>query len=270
VDYRKYLKDYCQYKRESSNFKFTLKEISTRAGFANSSYLSLLIDGKRNLSSESAQNLAQGLGLRTQESDFFVTLVQFAQAPDLESKTKSFERLKSFRHFRAAQKDLPHRYKYFSRWYFAAILAALQNEDWRKKSLNQQAADLKIQAPELERAFHSLKALGMVKEFKGIWSPTQSSYRSPDELQSLFVGNFYVEMLQKAMEAHNLLSSAERKMGSMTIGLSESQYELASKRLYQFLDDLHAILDSSKEPAKKVYQMNFQLFPLLDLRLNKV
>jgi len=265
VDYRLFLKDILNFKRSQTSQ--TIGEISKSAGFKSAGYLNLLIQGKRNLGLQAASKLASALRLRRQEHTFFAALVAFTQARDFESKLKAFRSLKSFRHFREAQEDLAHQYRYFSRWYFAAILAALQNEDWAQKTINQQAADLKIQVSELERAIKSLETLGLVERKRDQWRPTQASYRSANELQSLFVANFHNEMIERAIEAHNTLPSSERKMGSLTMALSSEQFEEASKRLYQFLDDLHAILDQPEATPEKVYQLNFQLFPLMDLRL---
>lgn len=264
VDYRVFLKDSLEFRR--SSLGENLAEICKKAGFSTSSYFNLLIAGKRNLSRSASKQLAKALHLRSQEANFFVSLVEFNQATDHEAKRSAFEVLKSFRHFREQNREVTHQFKYFSRWYFSAILAALQYPDWRKKSLNEQAADLKIQVIELERAYKSLHEIGMVEYKDSQWRPTQTSYRSPNELESLFVASFHTEMIERAKEALNSLPSTERKVGGMTIGLSEAQVESASKRIFQFVDDLHAILSASNDQAEKVYQFNFQLFPLMRIR----
>ena len=75
LDYRAYLRDfYAQQKGKSAAFSH--RAFSRRAGLRSSNYLSLIMKGERDLSSEMAPRFAKACGLAKGEADFFCDLAE--------------------------------------------------------------------------------------------------------------------------------------------------------------------------------------------------
>ena len=105
LDYRQYLKDfYAAQKAKSSAFSH--RSFSRRAGLRSSNYLSLVMKGERDLSSEMAPRFAKACGLVKSEADFFCDLVAYGQAKTTDEKQRWHERLARFRKFRDAHRLL--------------------------------------------------------------------------------------------------------------------------------------------------------------------
>ena len=85
LDYRAFLKDWYR-AHKIGRSTVSLRSFSKKAGFTSSNILKLVMDGHRNLTTESATQFAVGLGLNKQETSFFLHLVLYNQAKSLEEK----------------------------------------------------------------------------------------------------------------------------------------------------------------------------------------
>ena len=84
-------------------------------------FLKLVIDGKRNLTPNSAERFAVALGLNEQESSFFQELVGFNQASTASQKNLHYQRIGKFRKHRAITKLERNTFEYLSHWYYPVI-----------------------------------------------------------------------------------------------------------------------------------------------------
>jgi hypothetical protein len=74
------------------------------AGLGAPNYLKLVIDGKRNLSSDMAERFARACRLNADGTEYFRTLVAFNQASTDEEKNALHARLSKLARFRSAQR----------------------------------------------------------------------------------------------------------------------------------------------------------------------
>ncbi len=129
VDYREYLKAFYGAQKERGA-RFSHRAFSRRAGLRSSNYLHLVMNGKRELSSEMAPNFARACSLGRVESDYFCELVSFGRAATIDEKNRCYARMVRFRGFRAAHKLDAAQAAYHSSWYVPVIRELVARRDF--------------------------------------------------------------------------------------------------------------------------------------------
>ena len=71
-------------------------------------------------------------------------------------------------------------------------------------------------------------------------------------------------MIEKALKAVDEYSPEHRDLGALTLALSKENFDEFRKRVSQFRREMNALF-SGDELARQVYQLNFQIFPLLKI-----
>ena len=94
LDYREFLKDYYNAKKEA-NPAFSLRVFSDKIGFKAKDFISRVMNGDKNLSSQSIPKVASGLRLGKHETEFFVALVKFNQAETTDERNVAFEQMQA-------------------------------------------------------------------------------------------------------------------------------------------------------------------------------
>ena len=94
LDYREFLKDYYNAKKEA-NPAFSLRVFSDKIGFKAKDFISRVMNGDKNLSSQSIPKVASGLRLGKHEAEFFVALVKFNQAETTDERNAAFEQMQA-------------------------------------------------------------------------------------------------------------------------------------------------------------------------------
>ena len=94
LDYREFLKDYYNAKKEA-NPAFSLRVFSDKIGFKAKDFISRVMNGDKNLSSQSIPKVASGLRLGKHETEFFVALVKFNQAETTDERNAAFEQMQA-------------------------------------------------------------------------------------------------------------------------------------------------------------------------------
>jgi uncharacterized protein (TIGR02147 family) len=118
--HRKFLCDFFASKKAMRS-SFSHRRFATMAGFKSPNYLLLVMQGKRNLSNEAADGVANAMGLRGAERRIFLALVHLAnaQSPE-ESALAEKERLVGIKHL--VTKMIPSWHvEVHSRWYHPLV-----------------------------------------------------------------------------------------------------------------------------------------------------
>ncbi len=266
TDYRKFLGDWLAERRNSKR-TMSLRHFARAAGISASNYLTLVIQGKRNLMIETARKFKRAMKLKKREAAFFEALVEFDQAADSEEKAAVYERLMAFRRFHAIHRMEDDAYRLLSKWYIAAVheLAAFPDFESRPAWI---ASKLKprISLAEAGQAVEVLMRLGLIRldPETGKARQTKGSCATPDVIAGPAVYNLQKEMLTLAHDALRFLPNSVRDISGLTIAVSKGQFEKARQMIREFRRDLHAAL-STGEKAEAVYQINFQIFPLSEV-----
>ncbi len=262
LDYRAFLRDFYQ-ARKAKGRGFSYRSFSRKAGLKSPNYLKLVIDGERNLSAEMAERFAAACSLGDDEGRYFADLVAFNQAHNLGERNKHYARLTGFQRYRQAhQLDLAHA-AYYSAWFMPAIreLAArkdfVDDPDWIASQLVPP-----ITALEAQRSVETLLELGLlVRGPGGAIEQRDVLMSTGPETRGLHIATYHRGMMQRAMEAIDLVRPEERDISSLTLCLGSSGLRAFKQRVQRFRRELLE-LSALEDDAEQVVQVNFQLFPL--------
>ncbi len=265
ADYRRYLADHYAYAKEHE-YGFSYRAFSKRAGIRSTNYLKLVIDGERNLTAPMAQKFARGCGLEGRRVEFFCELTAYCQATTTVERNRSYERLCSFRQFRAVHRLLGEQAEYHSSWYVPAIRELVRHPQFREDPKWIAAQMLPAISPlQARQALEALLRLGLVRREGG---GPEGKLVQAEELLTTGSGplghhiyNYHHMMLERAGHALDHLPRQERNLSCLTLCVSEGKRKELERRLAAFRRELLQLAELD-DATERVVQVNFQIFPL--------
>lgn len=263
-NYREYIRDYYLYSK-AENKKFSHRMFARLAGFKSSNFIKFVIDGKSNVSHESAMALAQAMKMTKAETQFFVTLAMLNQASSSEDRHRYAEELMSYRTHRKIYPLREALFNYTSKWYLSILRGMVglpgfrEDIPWIAKHFLSE-----VTQSEIQRGFEDLIALGLLKrDENGKLQQVAANVASDDEVALSSVAQFHREMMQKASESIDNVPREERDISGMTIGVSAEMAKKIKEMIQNFRKELIDVVNQDQKTTK-VYQLNIQLFPLFD------
>jgi uncharacterized protein (TIGR02147 family) len=265
TDYRTFLRDrFAQLKAKNPSFSY--RAFNRMAGVKSSSFLKLVIDGKRNLADDGIRMIAEGFRLSEPDRRYFECLVKFNQADTHEEKDRHFRELVKNKKFLAAKPLTAAQYKLFSHWYYVAFLEMIRipSDEPRTLAWIQRRINPPVGLRELKKAVRDLKHLDLIEEdpVDG-FRRKDSMLTTEDEVKSISVANFHVQMSELAKRAVTEERAKEREFSTLTVVTSEKSFQRAKQEIREFRKKLHSILEQEAEgPKTFVGHLNLQLFKL--------
>jgi uncharacterized protein (TIGR02147 family) len=262
LDFRLFLRDEYELRKKQQR-GFSYRWFAKKAGLSSPNFLQLIIQGKRNLSSETAQRFAEALSLDSTEARFFGDLVGFNQASSVSEKNAHYERLSGYRKHRAVRAVERNEFEYYSRWYVPVIREMVTCEGFREEP-EWIAARLipVITATQAGQAIELLLQLGfLVRDDCGKLRQADPLLSTGPEVRSLAVGNFHRQMMERAAAAIELVEREWRDISALTVALGPETFKLFKQKIVALRKELLEISANEQRPSR-VIQMNFQLFPM--------
>jgi uncharacterized protein (TIGR02147 family) len=262
LDYREFLRDEYEHRKRHQR-GFSYRWFAKKAGLSAPNFLQLVIQRKRNLTSESAQKFAAALDLGVPEARFFSDLVGFNQAQTPAEKNLHFERLGSYRRHRAVRALERSEYDYYSTWYVPVIrelvtCAGFREEpEWIAKHLIPN-----ITTAQASQALELLLRLGfLVRGEDGTLKQADPLISTGPEVRSLAVKNFHHQMMERAAASIEIVPREARDISSLTVALGPEGLKAFKQEIVALRARLLEVSAQEQEPSR-VVQLNFQLFPL--------
>lgn len=261
LDSREFLRDYYAHRKEHE-YGFSYRVFARRAGCKSSNFPHLVMQGKRNLSRDSAIRFAEACGLEGGEVEYFSDLVAFNQAKNQREKEHWYQSLTKHSRFRRVHRLTEAQATYFSHWYIPAIRELAAREDfvadpaWLSKVLVPA-----ITEAQAKRALRTLHTLGLLAtDADGRTKPAQGLLSSGGPLGHHLV-KFHRAMLARASAAIDLVDREEREISSLTLCISEKRLAKLKEEIRAFRKHLLQTAEEDDRP-ERVVQIGFQLFPL--------
>jgi uncharacterized protein (TIGR02147 family) len=274
LDYRTYLKEY-YIRSKNSGTDFSYRSFSKLVGVKAPNFLQWLILGKRNLADETIPKVAMALGLDGKEAEYFRTLVLFNQAKTLKSKTACFEKIIGHHSSPVTQTLTRAQYSHYNRWYNEAVRELLKyvefnpSEKYAFRRLSKMLCPA-ITESQARKAIRQLLELGLVvKDKDGILRQADVFITTGDEVRSFFVQKFHENMIALAGESMDRFPSQFRDISSVTLSISDECFALVKKEVQQMRKRVMELAHADKQPGS-VYQLNFQFFPLVPKKGNRI
>ncbi|MGZ3769860.1 MAG: TIGR02147 family protein [Bdellovibrio sp.] len=270
-NYRKYIKDYYQFAK-GKNKNFSHRLFSRLAGFKSSNFIKLIIDGKSNVSPESAESLAKAMKLGKEESLFFQVLVRFNQAKDTRERHHLAQELLKFRTYRKIFPLNEALFNYTAKWYLSILrgLVGLPGfkEDPKWLSTLFEPA---VTPSEIEKGLEELCLMQLLtRDENGKLIQTFANVASANEVTLSSVAQFHREMMARASESIDRIPREKRDISGITIGMTVETAKKIKTAIQEFRNQIIQIASEDKN-GDQIYQLNIQLFPVVDIgeRQNK-
>jgi uncharacterized protein (TIGR02147 family) len=267
TNYRQFLKDYYEERKAASGF--TYRDFSEMTGMNSSSWLLHLIKGAKNLSPETAQRISKALRMGKTEAEYFELMVPFTQAKTSEAKDRIYQRMLGMKRKLKISKVGEEQYDYYTKWYHPVVRSLVTKVDFGtgpggKPDFAKLAHCLvpAITPAEARKSVKLLEKLDLiVQDADGRWQHKNAVVSTGDELASLNVANYHKQVSRLAEAAYDRTSREERDISALTLGISEEVFGVIKTRIQAFRKEIMELALASKS-ADRVYQLNFQFFPV--------
>lgn len=265
TDYRKYLKDFYESSKKENN-SFSYQYFANKAGFKTKTFLFNVIQGDKPLSKKSIFGLTQAMKLNKKETDYFETLVNLNEAKTIKEKEHYFSKLQSFNKKSYAVKLRENQFDFYSKWQHLAVRELINILDFKGDfNLLAKSVNPPITPKQARKSVELLEGLGLIKKLaSGKYKQTEKVLTTGDEVVSLAIQKFQKENLALASEAIDRYQREMRDISSLTGGVSKEGFTKLKTEIQLFRKKLAGIIEKD-EPSDRVYQVNFQLFPLSSL-----
>ncbi len=262
IDYRKFLSDYYQNKKETSHF-FSYRYFAQKIGINSPSFLKSVIEGKRNLTSQMCERFSKALGLKAKEKLYFQNLVLFNQAKTLSEKQQYYLALRSMAPGVKESVLNADQFDYFVSWYTPVIREMICAKDF-KDDYQAIAAACKpsIQPAEAKAAIELLLRLKLIEKLKnGTYKQTAAAVIADESITSIAVRSFTRKMIDHSKTALDTIAKDKRHISGITMGISHQTYAILATEIEAFKDRVKNIVNHDTH-SERIYQITLSLFPV--------
>jgi uncharacterized protein (TIGR02147 family) len=261
LDYRSFLKDHFRHlKAVSPAFSMRAFARQPSLGISSSSFMSNLLQGKRNLTQHLRLKFSRALKLEAHEAEYFDFLVQFNQAKSLEEKNYFFSHLSKHRGSRA-RLLAEHQYRFFSKWYHTVIwnYFGLEKAE-REPSRIAKHLSGGITPAQVEESLALLLEMGLIKKMANGYAVSDRHMVT----DKLFLGpvarSYHREFQRLAGEAMEQIPPERRQYNVLAFSVSDKGFAAIRQRIASFTQEVREIIDRD-EGMNQVNILNIQLFP---------
>ena len=274
LDFRKYLADFYQYRREltkSDLRPYNYAVFSAAANIKSPNYLKLIIEGRRNLSADMMVKFSKALGLTKEQVEEFRILVLYGQASDPSERNVHLKALMERRvDSKLKSGELDQKiWQKIPNW-IAWILYSLvdqQNVSYEPEKLRARLRN-KASVEEIETALNSLLSSGELTRDPetGEVKKARALMESAEEIPVALIRKLQSELMYLGLESLFQDSPVDREFGSATLALTRGEFEELRFALRKIRKEAQKNIGVKRLSSKgeRVYQLNLQLFPITD------
>lgn len=261
-DSRLFLKDYyAEHKKAHPSFSY--QYFANKAGLKSKTFIYKVIAGQKTLSKGAVFAVAQAMGLNRKETEYFEAMVHFTQAKTEREREFYFNHLQAFGKHHTSAQLRQDQFTYFSKWYYPALRELVAFLDFKDDfKILARTLNPPITTPQAKKAVRLLLDLGLIKRMaSGRYFQTDKSITTGDQVRSLAVAAFQKENLRLATESIDRHKRQLRDISTLTVGISEAGFQRVREEVAAFRKRLAEMVEKD-DPVDRVYQINFQVFPL--------
>lgn len=271
MDYRVFLADFYHYKKDQTKRSlrpYNYAIFSAAADIKSPNYLKMIIEGKRNLSMDMVAKFAKACGLNKAQSDEFKLLVLFNQSEDPADRNYALKKLSEFRvDIKLKQGEFDRKvFEKVPNW-IGWIIYALVDQAGVTFEIAHLKELLRGKASETEinHALSNLLTSGeLVRDIETGKIQKGAPSEAPEEIPPALIRKLQMQLMYLGLESLYQDQASEREFGSLTLSLTEKEFEELKFKLRQMRKSLHKENSIARLAGKgeRVYQLNLQLFPV--------
>ncbi|MBC7752797.1 MAG: DUF4423 domain-containing protein [Moraxellaceae bacterium] len=271
MDYRLFLADFYRHKKDSTKHllrPYNYAIFSAAADIKSPNYLKMIIEGKRNLSHDMIGKFAKACSLNKSQSDEFKLLILFNQSEDPADRNYALKQLSEYR----VDQKLKH--GEFDRKVFDKvpnwigwIIYALADQQGVSFDVAQLKKALRGKASETEinHALNQLLTSGELVKDPQTGTITKGQPKAvAEEIPPALIRKLQMQLMYLGLESLYQDEPDQREFGSLTLSLTEKEFNEIKFKLRQLRKSLHKenSIARMNDKGERVYQLNLQLFPV--------
>ncbi len=259
TDYRAYLKDALR-EKQAKNPSFSYRLAAAGMGIG-SGTLSRILNGSRHIGPELLPKTVALLGIKRREAEYFRLLVEFQSTKNEQRKVQCYNELLKMRCCRGALVS-GEKYRFFENWYHVALFELLRIVGENDAELLNSLFIKPVGKVKIKKALELLRSLGYITQRPDnkIYT-TEPFLTTGDVWENMAVHRFQEEVSKLASEAINMLPKEERDFSTLTMALSTEAFGKVREVIKKARAEIAEIERKCNNP-QRVYQINFQCFPL--------
>lgn len=262
TNYQVFLKEYYEGEKSKKKF-FSYQYLADHCGFKSKTYLYKVIKGDKTLTIEGARKVGAFLKFKKREQAYFEAIVHFTNAKTVDERELYFEKLQKLSKNSISSILRQYQFDYFNNWYNAVVRELISIFKWNGDYV--QLAKMVVPEITVREAKQSVKLLiksGLitVDEHK-VYRRCNKAITTGADVVSLAVNHFQKENLQLAAEAIDRFERGDRDISTLTVSVSKPTADKIQEEIALFRKKIIGLVDKERE-ADRVYQINFQAFPI--------
>lgn len=261
TDYRRFLADYYRARKEAKR-DFSWRAFARDAGFPSHGHLKYILEGARNLTQKTLMKLVPALGFDAGRARYFENLVYFNQARTLGEKAVYHKKVLAahggsrFRKLEESQLTALRTWRHAAIREMLALAGFRPDAEWIARHLFPRS-----EAREVREVVNDLLAAGLIRRTANGYAKTDPDITTDDEVRSLLIRDYHVDLLRLAARALNDTPAPERDLSSVCFAIRGEDWPSLKQRLQAMRKELK---DFEAEPGKgdRIVQVSLQAFPL--------
>lgn len=240
----------------------SLRGFSQRAGIKSPATLSLILRGKRAITSDMGHRLSDALNLQGRRKSYFLSLCRLTTLEGREESVRLQEELLQLRAVASTEPLQMAQYRFLSNWSYVTLYVLVGLSDFTPDTeLLARKLGNGITAREVANALDDLMQLGLlVKDGDRYRQGLGSVIKTSEDVASLAIQSFHRQMGALALKALNG-PVAEREFTGTTVAVAPEQLPEVKEQIRKFRENLDQFIERGKN-RKRVYQLNVQFFPI--------
>lgn len=262
-NYRKFLLDSFE-EAQKRNPLWSISAWAKKMGLAGTASLSMVLNGKRRLGPSTCAKICSFFGFDAAERDYFEDLVELEACRSPRARSAILERL-SRRKSMSSRAISKEELALFARWWSPVLLEAVRlpgfSDDPRTlKNL----FGAQVEVSQLLESLSELKARGFLKQDAlGRWSASSDDWDSPIDIPSPQIRRMHSVAGQRALRALETVPVERRNFEVLTVALCSKKIPELKELVREFSDKVSRVCSHMQDPDS-VWQMNIQLFPVIE------
>jgi uncharacterized protein (TIGR02147 family) len=261
TDYRILLADLYQ-QRKSEWAAFSYRYICSKVGISSAGFFTNILNGKRNISDELIFKFAELFGFSSVETEYFECMVHYDQSKEPDRRKYYHNKMVTLRKTSIYELTAEQN-EYFSNWYNVAIRELINfypfNGDY--EALAKMLAP-SITPTQAQNAIELLLKLNLIRKDGALYVVTDKTVRTSNQTSLSAIHHYQRAAMTLAQTAIERFDRADRNISTLTLNISTEQFKAISEKLTEFQLAALEMAKSDPVPSERVYQFNFQIFPL--------
>jgi uncharacterized protein (TIGR02147 family) len=260
LDYRKYLKDAFEERRERDP-RLSYRKLAELLGLDGSNFHKIIL-GRTHLPARCQPRVLEYLGMESREAEYFLLLTAFARERGAKARMEILERAKLLQD--VARKPLEDRELLFYRdWWTSVVRLLLEIQDGRANAADLAAAvSPPILPQQAEASFDLLVELGLVKKSgSGRWKIADLHLTAGGEEKSRAIHAYQRQILELAAQSLPRHGRDERDVSTLTVPVDDQSFAAIRDILRECRRQIQKQAESTPKP-RRVMQLAMAFFPV--------